>query len=81
MLEGEATMITKFKEIKNMAVFKNFLWDNSALIQGQPIKCTQVNVLYGQNYSGKTTLSRIVRAFETGSLSDKIRTGRPFSSP
>ena len=67
-------MITKFKEIKNMAVFKNFAWDSSAIEQGRPIAFKQVNVLYGRNYSGKTTLSRIVRAFETGNLSDKYET-------
>ena len=64
-------MITKFKEIKNMAVFKDFIWDSSVLEQGHPLELKQVNVLYGRNYSGKTTLSRIVRAFETGKLSDK----------
>ena len=30
-----------------------------------------INIIYGRNYSGKTTLSRIVRALETGSISDK----------
>jgi wobble nucleotide-excising tRNase len=30
-----------------------------------------LNVLYGRNYSGKTTLSRIFRALETGTISDK----------
>ena len=64
-------MITKFKEIKNMAVFKDFAWDSSALEQGHPLELKQVNVLYGRNYSGKTTLSRIIRAFETGNLSNK----------
>ena len=64
-------MITKFKEIKNMAVFKDFTWDNDAIEQGRPLEFKEVNVLYGRNYSGKTTLSRIVRAFETGRLSDK----------
>lgn len=67
-------MITKFKEIKNMAVFKNFSWDSTAIEQGRPLVFKQVNVLYGRNYSGKTTLSRIVRAFETGNLSDKYGT-------
>ncbi|MDR2510935.1 MAG: AAA family ATPase [Bacteroidales bacterium] len=33
------------------------------------IECfKQINILYGRNYSGKTTLSRIVRALETGAL-------------
>ncbi|UII34678.1 AAA family ATPase [Fulvivirga ulvae] len=30
-----------------------------------------INILYGRNYSGKTTLSRIVRALETGIISEK----------
>ena len=31
----------------------------------------KVNTLYGRNYSVKTTLSRIFRALETGSISSK----------
>jgi len=31
----------------------------------------KLNVIYGRNYSGKTTLSRIVRALETGALPQK----------
>ena len=34
-----------------------------------------LNILYGRNYSGKTTLSRIIRALETGCISEK------YSSP
>ena len=65
-------LITKFKLIKNMAVFNDFKWDNSVVdVQGTVQQFKQVNIIYGRNYSGKTTLSRIVRAFETGSLSDK----------
>lgn len=30
-----------------------------------------INIFYGRNYSGKTTLSRIIRALETGNISDK----------
>ena len=71
-------MITKFKSIKGMAVFKDFDWDASVCEQGQPVPFKQVNIMYGRNYSGKTTLSRIVRAFETGNLSDKY--GRPMFS-
>lgn len=32
---------------------------------------SQINILYGRNYSGKTTLSRILRAIETQRLPDK----------
>jgi wobble nucleotide-excising tRNase len=31
----------------------------------------KINIIYGQNYSGKTTLSRIVRALETGIIPPK----------
>ncbi|WP_243720145.1 AAA family ATPase [Burkholderia pseudomallei] len=30
-----------------------------------------MNVIYGRNYSGKTTLSRIIRSLETGSISPR----------
>ena len=32
----------------------------------QPYEFSDINILYGRNYSGKTTLSRIIRAFEKG---------------
>ena len=65
-------MITKFRTIKDLAVFRDFVWDSSVLDkQGKAQQFSKVNVIYGRNYSGKTTLSRMVRAFETGYLSDK----------
>ncbi|MDT0685091.1 AAA family ATPase [Autumnicola psychrophila] len=65
-------MITKFKSINNLAVFQNFSWDANIRDKGNnvvPFK--KINIFYGRNYSGKTTLSRIIRALETGSISDK----------
>lgn len=65
-------MIKKFKTIKNMAVYQDFQWDRTARDKGNnPIQFKRLNIIYGRNYSGKTTLSRIVRALEIGSLSDK----------
>lgn len=65
-------MIKKFTTIKDMAVFHNFMWDNSVIdIQGCVQQFSQVNIIYGRNYSGKTTLSRMIRSFETGRLSEK----------
>lgn len=65
-------MIKKFTTIKNLAVFKNFSWDSSVKDKdGNVLDFKPINILYGRNYSGKTTLSRIVRALETGSISDK----------
>lgn len=65
-------MITKFKTIKNLAVFQNFVWDSSVRDSASNVQIfKEINVIYGRNYSGKTTLSRIVRALEQGVISDK----------
>ena len=65
-------MITKFKSINNLAVFQNFDWDSTIRDNGNNVVLFKpINIFYGRNYSGKTTLSRIVRALETGQLSDK----------
>ena len=59
-------MITKFDYIKNTGVFSNFEWNKSL---DDTNHFNKLNIFYGQNYSGKTTLSRILRSFETGSFS------------
>lgn len=65
-------MITKFKTIKNLAVFQNFVWDSSVIDGAGNVQLFKdINVIYGRNYSGKTTLARIVRALEKGLISDK----------
>ncbi len=65
-------MITKFKSINNLAVFKNFDWDSTIRDSGNNLVLfKKINIFYGRNYSGKTTLSRVIRALETGNLSDK----------
>jgi wobble nucleotide-excising tRNase len=51
--------LTKINKIKNFGVFKNFTWKADAK------HFSDFNVFYGWNYSGKTTLSRILRCFET----------------
>ncbi|MDO8549466.1 MAG: AAA family ATPase [Ignavibacteria bacterium] len=64
--------IKKIISITNMAVFKNFDWDKNVRDKGNnKIEFKKLNILYGRNYSGKTTLSRIVRALETHKISDK----------
>lgn len=65
-------MITKFKTINNLAVFQNFGWDTNLRDEGNSVILFKpINIFYGRNYSGKTTLSRIIRAMETGSISNK----------
>ncbi len=55
-----------------MAVFEDFNWSSSVRDSGNNIaEFKKINIIYGRNYSGKTTLSRIIRSLETGSISDK----------
>lgn len=68
--------IKKIDSIKSMAVYDDFQWSSSMRDAANNIaEFKTLNVLYGRNYSGKTTLSRIFRALETGTISDK------YSSP
>ena len=57
-------MINKIKKIKNLVVFSNYQWDNSLP------EFKRYNLIYGWNRSGKTTLSNLFSALETGSLSE-----------
>jgi wobble nucleotide-excising tRNase len=66
-------MIKKVKSIANLGVFKDFDWDRDVRDKSGNVQLLQaINIIYGRNYSGKTTLSRILRAMETGQLSDKF---------
>lgn len=53
-------MIRKIQRIKSFGVFADFRWPAELPI------FNRYNLIYGWNYSGKTTLSRIFRCFETG---------------
>ena len=72
ILEVSDLLITKFKSIDNLAVFDGFRWDSCVKdSNGQTLSFDKLNILFGRNYSGKTTLSRILRAFEMGVLPEK----------
>lgn len=65
-------MLKSISRIKNLAVFKDFEWDSTVLdADGRPVFLKLLNIIYGRNYSGKTTLSRIIRSLKTGSISDR----------
>ena len=64
-------MIQKITNIQGMGVFDGFEWDKHLLKDGRPLRFGDINILYGQNYTGKTTLSRILRALETRTLPKK----------
>ena len=55
-------MIKKITRIKDFGVFRNFSW------QATIPEFKTYNLIYGWNYSGKTTFSRVFRCFELGKL-------------
>lgn len=66
-------MISKFNTIGNLTVFNDFVWDKEVVdTAGNICQFKDINILYGRNYSGKTSLSRILHAIERGELSDKF---------
>ncbi|MCW2263736.1 MULTISPECIES: AAA family ATPase [Sphingobacterium] len=63
-------MIRKIN-INNFGIYNGFTWDSIRDSGNTLIPLKKVNIFYGRNYSGKTTLSRILRGIETKSISDK----------
>ena len=57
-------MIKKI-DIPSFGQFKDYKWDQKGL-KGVDFK--QLNIIYGKNYSGKTTLSRIFASIEQGHI-------------
>ena len=64
-------MIQKI-DIKKFGLFKNYLWDATI---GKDKVFRKLNVIYGRNYSGKTTLSRIFRCLENRTPNPKYIDG------
>jgi len=66
-------------DIASFGSFSGLEWKKAVRDSGNNVKTFQrLNVLYGRNYSGKTTLSRIFRALETGKLPPNY-TGSSFT--
>jgi wobble nucleotide-excising tRNase len=59
-------MITKI-DIEKFGLFDNYKWDNEI---GKQETFRRVNIIYGRNYSGKTTLSRILKCLEDKRIHD-----------
>lgn len=49
--------IKKINKIEQCGIFNSYSWSEN---NGQDLEFKNLNILYGRNYSGKTTLSRIV---------------------
>ncbi|MCF6309614.1 MAG: AAA family ATPase [Sulfurimonas sp.] len=52
-------------DINNFGSFKNYIWNSSVT---PDCEFKDINIIYGRNYSGKTTLSRIFKCIENKSL-------------
>lgn len=59
--------IKKLKKISNIGNYNNFIWNENTR------EFAKYNFLYGWNYSGKTTLSRIFSFLESGSIPDDFK--------
>jgi len=67
--------IKRIAEIKNFSIFKDFDWASNLSYQikenTEIYDFKDINIFYGRNYSGKTSLSKIIRALETNHISPK----------
>lgn len=68
--------IKRISKIDNFSIFKNFDWETSLTYQNKQgqdevYDFKDINILYGRNYSGKTSLSKIIRSLEKRKLPDK----------
>ena len=59
-------MIKRISTIKNFGIYRSFEWNDSLKRNGRIVDFKKLNIIYGRNYSGKTTLFRIIRCLETG---------------
>lgn len=68
--------ILKISKINNFGIFKNFDWGSSLVNLTNPNQTydfKDINIFYGRNYSGKTSLSKIIRSLETKTISTKYQ--------
>ena len=74
--------IRKIDSIKHMGVFQDFCWAKSVKSKDNKVaEFKKINILYGQNYSGKTTMSRIFRALENPSIISNYKYKTSKTSP
>lgn len=59
-------------DIPNFGCYADFAWNTEVRDPGNNVaRFKKLNIIYGRNYSGKTTLSRIIRSLETGVISSR----------
>jgi wobble nucleotide-excising tRNase len=65
-------MIRKI-DIETFGLYENYKWDTEI---GRNETFRRVNIIYGRNYSGKTTLSRILKSVEDKQINPKYSSGK-----
>lgn len=65
-------MITQIKEIQQFGIYQNFQWNSIPDLKSFNKK----NIIYGWNYAGKTTLSRIFSSIEQKEIHSKYKNGK-----
>ena len=60
--------LVNFKTIKQFGPFRDFDWKTVKDKDGHPLRFQSLNFIFGRNYSGKTTLSKILQSFERKAL-------------
>lgn len=67
--------LKRIAKIDNFSIFKNFDWVTNLSYErnrvAQVYDFKKINIFYGRNYSGKTSLSKIIRSLEKKSLPPK----------
>lgn len=68
--------ISNINKINNFGIFKGFDWNKCLSYADNKgdhhiYNFKDINIFYGRNYSGKTSLSKIIRGLETKKISDK----------
>lgn len=63
------SIIKKISAIKQFGLFKDFEWNNSVKRATGEILCLgDINIFFGRNYSGKSTVAKLLRSFEKHGL-------------
>ena len=60
-------MFKKIEKLQNLGIFNDFNWDRDFSNDSKK-ELKDINIIYGRNYSGKTTISRIFSSLETKKL-------------
>lgn len=72
-MEWPRVEMIKRLDIRNFGSFSGFDWNSSVRQEQEATEFKCLNILFGRNYSGKTTLSRIFQSLELERLPDNYQ--------